>query len=412
MSDSPSHTITEVTRRAIFKAMRQEHFPWSGESSEVALLGQVFPLCQMKSDDHRLPNAEADIHEHRDLRPDWDHDWIFDDARFDLMHCDDAVLLKLFQAMVHPTVQPEPKRVKWLVDELNRHLSADGWQLEKVCAISGRPVYEPQRRDPKELPDWSRYKTPSDVDIDLESYLYSLSRVFAHKGDTTEVAILADAFAELIQTDYDNWDGGTYGYTLYLRIPTALYAQVADNRSEHATSIRGELGPHFPFKRNLREVFIQPFQKAPDGWQGKAKSWVEGKGVTNQGRVRSSNIAGREHDGLLFRSPSEINLYDALKKRGVAFAPLPVFLRGGENYQRLEPDFIIIKDGVFTVVEVDGDSFHSETPSAARARLKLLEDAGAYIVRVNANACSTPEFAEACVEGILNDIATHKRNRS
>jgi very-short-patch-repair endonuclease len=95
----------------------------------------------------------------------------------------------------------------------------------------------------------------------------------------------------------------------------------------------------------------------------------------------------------------------------VAFAPLPVFLRGGENYQRLEPDFIVIKDGVFAVVEVDGDSFHPETPSAARTRLKLLEDAGAFILRVNANVCSTPEFAEACAEGILKDIATHKNNR-
>jgi hypothetical protein len=88
-----------------------------------------------------------------------------------------------------------------------------------------------------------------------------------------------------------------------------------------------------------------------------------------------------------------------------------VFLRGGESYQRLEPDFIVVKDGVFAVVEVDGDTFHPETASAARTRLKLLEDAGAYIVRVNANACSTPEFAEACAEGILNDIDTHKNNR-
>ena len=71
----------------------------------------------------------------------------------------------------------------------------------------------------------------------------------------------------------------------------------------------------------------------------------------------------------------------------------------------------MIADGVFAVVEVDGDSFHSETPSAARARLKVLEDAGAYIIRVNANACSTPEFAEACADGILNDIAQHKINR-
>ena len=235
--------------------------------------------------------------------------------------------------------------------------------------------------------------------------------MFAHRGKTTEVAILAEAAAELTQVAYDNWDGGTYGYALYLRIPPGLYAQIADERSDYATVVRDEMSPHFPAKRNLQEVLIQPFQKAPEGWQDNAKAWVGGKGVTNQGRVRSTNIAGREHDGLLFRSQPEINLYEAFKNRGVAFAPLPVFLRGGENYQRLEADFIVIKDGIIAIVEVDGDSFHTETPAAARTRLKLLEDVGAYIVRVNASACGTPEFAEACAEGILKDIATHKNNR-
>lgn len=68
--------------------------------------------------------------------------------------------------------------------------------------------------------------------------------------------------------------------------------------------------------------------------------------MTNQGRVRSKNVAPRERDGLLFRSQAEINLYLALKQVGVSFAPLPVFVRGGREYQRIEPDFIILKDGL------------------------------------------------------------------
>ena len=411
MSNYSSQSITEITRRAIFEAMRRQNLPWWGQSSEADLLGQVFDLESMESYDKRQPNADGDIRMHRDAFRDWDDDWIFADKRLDLMNCPDATLLKLFVTMAHPTIQPEREQVKRLVGLLNLHLACDGWQLEKVSAISGRPVYEARRRDPKGLTETPKYITPDDVDIDLESYLYSVSRVFAHRGETTEVAILADASAELTQISYDNWDGGTYGYALCLRIPPALYAQVAGERSEYANVIREEISPHFPHKRELHEVLIQPFQKAPEGWQREAKAWVGGTGVTNQGRVRSTNIAGREHDGLLFRSQAEIYLYDAFKKRGVAFAPLPVFLRGGESYRRLEPDFIVIKDGVFAVVEVDGDSFHPETPSAARTRLKLLEDAAAYIVRVNASACSTPEFAEACAEGVLNDIATYKNNR-
>jgi hypothetical protein len=406
-----SKLITEVTRKAIFKAMQRQNFPWWGESSEADLLGQVFDLESMRSYDSRQPNAANDIRVHRDSYRDWENGWIFDDDRLDLMHCTDETLLKLFVIMVHPNVQTEQEQAKWLVDLLNLHLAYDGWQLEKATTISGRPVYEARRRNPGKLADKSRYIMPDDIDIELESCVYSVSRVFAHRGKTTEVAILADASAELKQVSYDNWDGGTYAYSLYLRIAPALYAQISDERSAYANVIHEEIRQHFPHKRVLHEVLIQPFQRAPEGWQEKARAWVGGMDVTNQGRVRSTNIAGREHDGLLFRSQAEINLYDALKKRGVAFAPLPVFLRGGENYQRLEPDFIIFKDGIFAVVEVDGDSFHPETPSAARTRLKLLEEAGAYIVRVNANACSTAEFAEACAEGILNDIAIHKNNR-
>jgi hypothetical protein len=313
MSYHLPQSITEVTRRAIFKALRQKNFPWWGESSEADLLGRVFQLEHLESYDSRLPNAEADIRTHRDNYRDWEDAWIFDDERLDLMHCEDMVLLGLFEVVVHPTVQPEREKVKWLVDLLNLHLACDGFQFEKVSTISGRPVYRARERTPQELAESPRYVAPDDFEIDLESFLYSVSRVFAHRGETTEVAILADASAELTQVSYDNWDGGTYGYSLSLRIPPALYAQVAEERSEYANAIRDELCPHFPHKRSLHEVLIQPFQMAPEGWQRKAKTWVGGKGVTNQGRVRSTNIAGREHDGLLFRSQAEINLYEALK---------------------------------------------------------------------------------------------------
>lgn len=85
---------------------------------------------------------------------------------------------------------------------------------------------------------------------------------------------------------------------------------------------------------------------------------MTGQGVTNQGRARSDNLAPRMWDGLLFRSQQEINLYRALKSQAVSFAPLPVFVRGGTTYQRVEPDFLVIKDSIVLIVEVDGDTIH------------------------------------------------------
>ena len=413
MRDSSKNTITEITRRAIFKEMRLKNFPWWGDCSEVDLLGRIFDLESMESYDKRQSNAASDIAVHRNAYTDWDNDWIFDDERLNLKGCADATLLELFEQMTHPLTQPNSESVRWLVNTLNRHLVHDGWQLVKDSTISGRPIFSARNCDPSKASEFgsARYVTPDDVDIDLESSVYTVSRIFAQRGKTTEVAILADASAELTQIGYDNWDEGTYTYSLSLRVSPDLYARVAEDRAEFANAICEEIAPHFPNKRHLNEVILQSYQKAPQGWQERAMSWVGGKGVTNQGRVRSTNIAHREHDGLLFRSDPEINLYEALKKLGVAFAPLPVFLRGGESYQRLEPDFIVLKDGVFAVIEVDGDSFHTENPATAHTRLKLLENAGAYILRVNANSCSTSESAEASAEKILRDIATYKNNR-
>jgi hypothetical protein len=93
------------------------------------------------------------------------------------------------------------------------------------------------------------------------------------------------------------------------------------------------------------DVFIVPADEAPSDWRKQTLAWLRGEGVTNQGRVRSDNIAARQYDGLLFRSDQEINLYRAFKALGVTFAPLPVFVRGGNEYRRIEPDFIVVKGG-------------------------------------------------------------------
>lgn len=68
---------------------------------------------------------------------------------------------------------------------------------------------------------------------------------------------------------------------------------------------------------------------------------------------------------------------------------------------RLEPDFVVLKDGVVMVVEVDGDTYHRELPAEAHARLTPLDHEGAKIERVRAEECSTPEAATACAARLL-----------
>jgi hypothetical protein len=252
-----------------------------------------------------------------------------------------------------------------------------------------------------------------DLKADIERILATLVQSFADEGRAREVALLALSRQRITQTSYDNWDGGQYGYTVYLEVPGHLYAQVGKGREEIERCLKdrgNDLTRMYPSDHFDGFELVPELADDPD-WREKAKTWVTGQGVNNQGRVRSDNLAPRMVDGLLFRSQPEINLYRALKAAGVSFAPLPVFVRGGQTYKRIEPDFVIIKDGIVMVVEVDGDTVHRETPREAHDRLTMLAHEGVHVERVNAAECETADLARQCAAKILRLIEKLKTNK-
>jgi len=147
-----------------------------------------------------------------------------------------------------------------------------------------------------------------------------------------------------------------------------------------------------------------------DDWKTQALAWLRGEGINNQGRVYSANLPVRQVEGLFFRSKPEVNLFYALKKRGVVFAPLPVFLRGGEHPKRIEPDFFIISDGIAMIVEVDGDAFHHENPVEADERVRMMKHHGVQIERVRAEDCATADGADKCADAIVKAFESYRRS--
>ncbi len=71
----------------------------------------------------------------------------------------------------------------------------------------------------------------------------------------------------------------------------------------------------------------------------------------------------------------------------------------------MEPDFVLLKDGLVMIVEVDGDTVHRETPAEAHTRTTMLVHEGAHVERVRASECNTPELADACAKRLLQVIA-------
>lgn len=267
----------------------------------------------------------------------------------------------------------------------------------------------------KELESLRRENVNENTVFDVESVLNTSARLFAGKGEAREVAILAHAVSKLVVTDHGrDFDGEEYTvYVLYLQLPSYIYSQIADVKHESEENILQVvkmLVSSFP-NEFVRNIVITPLLEKNDAWRDRAKAWVAGSGISNQGRVRSENVASKAADGLLFRSEPEIHLYRALKALGVSFAPLPVFVKGGDTYRRIEPDFVILKDGIVLIIEVDGDTVHQETPAEAHNRITMLIHEGAHLERVKASECSSPERAKSCAQKLLNIISKIKSTR-
>ena len=240
--------------------------------------------------------------------------------------------------------------------------------------------------------------------IDAEEFLASIVEVLKENGDAREVAIISNAFPELGDVDQSSW---SYDWRLTLLVDVRLFTSLRNEQAvEEAGAIIFEAGKLFLASYNdhrLHSVSIAPATVKNERWREDAKKYLSGEGINNQGRVRSDNIASRQHDGLLFRSRHEINLYKAFKALGVTLAPLPVFVVSREKGRHMEPDFLIIKDGITMVVEVDGP-YHRESPVAAHARLQPLRLEGVEIERVNADDCETEESAKVVAVGLLQNL--------
>jgi hypothetical protein len=83
----------------------------------------------------------------------------------------------------------------------------------------------------------------SSIPEDIEGILRTLAQIYAMQGSRREVAILAKSKPEVEQTDYDNWNGGTYGYCLVLRLPAAQYAQIESDREKIEQDILKRMNP-------------------------------------------------------------------------------------------------------------------------------------------------------------------------
>lgn len=389
--------ITSITWTRCVSAYSSD-LPWFGALEELDFLYRLFDLEAMPSTDHRQKNAFGDIYQHRVMNPgDWDDDWIFSDSRFGLTDGEDEAKLNFIAETLHPEVRPEADSER-LVRRLNAAIVRDGWELFIGGEHSGYPVYHYRRcrRFTVEVDD----AFPIDIMASLPGIVTRLKNQGANAA--LQVIMQASFLIALVHVDPLNDE---HSWKVTLRVSQNILSQLDQDltwatRNVLADAIRAELeGDLIPHRVSVHFAPCRSIQQRD--WRSDAAAFISGAGITNQGRVRSENIASLEHDGLLFRSLAEICFYKAAKKRGLVFAPLPVFLRGGIKYKRIEPDFVVLVGGKVIVVEIDGDTFHLETPVQAQRRLEMVEEQGAKVLRFAAAECNTDKDADDCVQRVI-----------
>src|SRR3990170_1900676 len=246
----------------------------------------------------------------------------------------------------------------------------------------------------------------------VENLLASAVEALKVQGDARGIAVLIASNCQLVQW---NSDFGIDFWRLFISLPVPLfYAMSEDERKATQDSIAAVVAPFFETTPSdgFDSVVIAPLvTEAKDSWREEAVRFVKGEGVTNQGRVRSDNIASKQHQGLLFRSKAEITLFGALTRAKLAVAPLPVFVKVGKAYNRLEPDFVVIYKGLTFVVEVDGDTFHKELPADADKRLVPLTYEGVDVRGNGAADLESDEAADIAVKDLIDFMARRKEAR-
>ena len=154
-----------------------------GRQEEIEFLKRLYDLENMPSLDSRFSDAESDIWQHTVNNDDYSPCWVFEDERFQLKNGSDEVYLKFICEIFHPAVREEKGYWKEFLEEINRLLKNDGYELYPAEKISNRDVY-----------GWRIY-SPME-----ESYLFLiLNAIKVDKGKKIKLSIRRRARGQIYQ---------------------------------------------------------------------------------------------------------------------------------------------------------------------------------------------------------------------
>ncbi|MEO8611639.1 MAG: hypothetical protein ABI690_27315 [Chloroflexota bacterium] len=204
---------------------------------------------------------------------------------------------------------------------------------------------------------------------DLDILIFNTNQLLLARGKIEAVGLLTTL-------DFKIYDGtndfGDDFCVLDARVPLSQYeylrSLIADLESltkyteifENIASIINEIIPYDYYIRFIT-CTLDP-SIPPDNWRSDLSNTITALS-SNQALFTFQNSAKLIHDGLNFRSKTEIKIYDGLVKRGLLVLPLPVAVMGKPRAYK-EPDFVVCYNGKMGILEIHGDKWHPPETAA------------------------------------------------
>lgn len=128
-------------RNNLFDWLALSDYSWSGRMDQPDFLARLYDLDSLPSTDSRYRNAAGDIAQHMVRNYDWEDDWVFGDARFNLRDGSDENFLNFLAATVHPIVRTDAEAAAVMVEAYNTALRRDGFELHETERLGDRIIF-------------------------------------------------------------------------------------------------------------------------------------------------------------------------------------------------------------------------------------------------------------------------------
>jgi hypothetical protein len=211
--------------------------------------------------------------------------------------------------------------------------------------------------------------------------MYNVTQLLIARGFLEAAGILASVNFELFEATNDFNDEFV---VLYARASLPQYEFFRENIKEKdfknsfktLREVICEIGPYVRIIACELDLAIPPHD-----WKTDLNNTVT-RIYSNQAVFTYKDGKKFVHQGLNFRSKTEIKIFDALVVQEVLVLPLPVAVMGKARLYR-EPDFLVCYRSKWGILEIYGDKWHPpETAAKEHERRRMFTKLGVKVYEI------------------------------